>query len=61
VASVLVPQLRVGFVGWPVAPLAGAVFENAPGIGRPSVVNAHQLPPSASVEPLPLTARTCQE
>jgi hypothetical protein len=25
------------------------------------VVNEHQRPRSASVEPLPLTARTCQE
>jgi len=39
--------------------LAGAVFENAPGIG--SVVKVHQAPPLAWVLPWPLTARTCHE
>ena len=47
-----------GELVWPLAPLAGADFEKAP--GRLPVVRLHHAPWSASTAPLAFLARTCQ-
>ena len=53
-------HVSVTVLRWAVAPFAGDVFSNAAGDDVAATVNAHHVPPSASIVPLALCARTCQ-